>query len=206
MGTFGRHLCRELARNKCEIVISDLKAEAMEELLPLVVSAKVCDCTKPEVLKSFDIPSFDVCFVCIDSVFQSCLEITDQLKELGAKKIYSKADQALEAKFLLRSGADHIVFPERDAAARIAASESFDRVFDCIELSGTCSIFEVEPRREWVGKTIAELNIRAKYKINVIAAITSRGLEPILDPSYAFSADEHIFVMGSLDEIRKMTR
>ncbi|NCB51293.1 MAG: TrkA family potassium uptake protein [Clostridia bacterium] len=206
MGTFGQHLCRELAKHKCEIVISDLREEPMEDLLPLVVSAKVCDCSKAEVLKTFDIPSFDVCFVCIDSVFQACLEITDQLRELGAKKIYSKADQALEAKFLLRSGADQIIFPERDAAARIAASESYDRIFDCIELTGNCSIFEVEPHPDWIGKSVGEMGFRKKYNLNIVATKTVSGLDPVLDPGYVFKHGEHVMVMGNISDVRKITK
>lgn len=206
MGTFGQHLCRELSRHKCEIVISDLREEPMEDLLPLVVSAKVCDCTKAEVLKTFDIPNFDVCFVCIDSVFQACLEITDQLRDLGAKKIYSKADQPLEAKFLLRSGADQIIFPERDAAARIAASESYDRIFDCIELSDGCSIFEVEPHPEWIGKSVGDLGFRKKYNLNIIASKNENGLQPVLDPGYVFKRGEHVMVLGNMPDVKKITQ
>jgi trk system potassium uptake protein TrkA len=206
MGTFGHHLCNELAKTKCEIVIADQKAEVMEDLLPIVISAKVCDCTKIEVLRTLGISNFDVCFVCIDSDFQACLEITDQLKDLGAKKIYSKVDQMLESKFLMRCGADCIIFPDRDAAARIAMSVSYDRIFDCIELSGDCSIFEIEPRPEWIGKTVGDLQFRPKYNLNIIAAKMPHELLPILGPDYTFSAGEHVMVMGSLADVRKATR
>ena len=116
MGTFGHHLCRALCKNKCEVMIADQNGEALEDMLPYVTSAKICDCTNIEVLRSFGVQNFDACFVCVNQAFQACLEITDQLKELGAKRVYSKADRDLEAKFLRRCGADYIIYPERDAA------------------------------------------------------------------------------------------
>lgn len=135
MGTFGHHLCRALCKNKCEVMIADQNGEALEDMLPYVTSAKICDCTNIEVLRSFGVQNFDACFVCVNQAFQACLEITDQLKELGAKRVYSKADRDLEAKFLMRCGADFIIYPERDAAERIAVRESSDRIFDFIGLS-----------------------------------------------------------------------
>ena len=118
MGSFGHHLCRAFASMKCEIMIVDKNSEALEDMLSYVVSAKVADCTKEEVVRSFDIPSFSACFVCIGSDFESSLEITDILKELGAKKVFSKADKDIQAKFLLKSGADSIIYPEKETAIK----------------------------------------------------------------------------------------
>ena len=126
-------------------------AEAVEDMLPYVAAAKICDCANIEVLRSFGVQNFDACFVCVNKNFQACLEITDQLKELGAKRVYSKADRDLEAKFLRRCGADFIIYPERDAAERIAVRESSDRIFDFIGLSEGCAICEIEVPEEWIG-------------------------------------------------------
>ena len=144
MGTFGHHLCRALCKMKCEVMIADQNGEALEDMLPYVAAAKICDCANIEVLRSFGVQNFDACFVCVNKNFQACLEITDQLKELGAKRVYSKADRDLEAKFLMRCGADFIIYPERDAAERIAVRESSDRIFDFICLSEGCAICEID--------------------------------------------------------------
>lgn len=205
LGTFAHHLVKELSKTKCEIVIADKRAEAMEDLLKYVVGAKVCDCTNPDVLKTLGIPTFDACFVCVDSNFQVCLEITDQLKELGAKVVYSKSDRELETKFLKRSGADFIVYPDRDVAERIAVKVSSDRIFDFIGLSNNCALCEIGARREWIGKSVSELGFRAKYNLNLVAVKIGEKLEPVVNPNYVFKEDEHIFVMGSMDEIRKIT-
>ena len=152
MGSFGHHLCRALADQKCEVMVADQVSDTLEDLLPLVVSAKVGDCTNEEVLRSFDIPSFDACFVCLgDSNVLGSLQITSLLKELGAKKVFSKADDDVQAKFLLRNGADHVIYPEQEAAVNLAISESSDSIFDCISLTDEYSIYELQPMDRWIG-------------------------------------------------------
>ena len=125
MGSFGHHLCRALAEQKCEVMVVDRVSETLEDVLPLVVSAKVGDCTNEEVLRSFSVESFDACFVCMgDNNVLGSLEITSLLKELGAKKVFSKADDDVQAKFLLRNGADEVIYPEQEVAVSLAVSES----------------------------------------------------------------------------------
>ncbi len=203
LGTFGHHLCRELAKQKCEIMIVDSRPEALEDLLPFVVSAKIADCSNEEVLRSFDIPSFDACFVCIGGNFQYSLEVTSLLKDLGAKKIFSKADEDIQAKFLRRIGADEVIYPELDAAASIAVSESNDSIFDCIALSGEFSVYEIEPNEKWLGKTIRELNFRNTYTLNILGAVQDGMINDMPSIDYVFKRGEHLLVMGRDADIRK---
>ena len=127
MGSFGHHLCRALSQQKrCEVMIVDRDGANLEDMLPYVVSAKVGDCTNPEVLRSFAVESFDACFVCVGDDILGSLQITSLLKELGARKVFSKADDDVQAKFLLRNGADHIIYPELEVASSLAVSESSD--------------------------------------------------------------------------------
>ena len=149
MGRFGQHLCRKMLKLNNEVMIVDRNEEAMEDLLPLVTNAKIGDCTNEEVLHSLGIGNFDLCFVCIGTNFQSSLEITSLLKEAGAKYVISKATRDIQAKFLLRNGADAVVYPEKDIAERIAVRYSADNVFDYIELDEEYSIYEIPPLREW---------------------------------------------------------
>ena len=205
MGTFGHHMCRALCKHKCEIMIADRNGDTLEDMLPFVSSAKICDCTNIEALRSFDIPSFDACFVCVNDSFQACLEITDQLKELGAKKVYSKADRDLEAKFLLRCGADAVIYPERDAAERIAVRESSDRIYNFIGLAEGFSMVEIEPPASWVGHSIAQVNLRSRYGLTLVAAKKGEKMHTVIDPSYTFSEGEHVLVLGSLEDIQGVT-
>lgn len=206
MGSLGHHLCNELSKNGCEIMAADKNAEKMEDITSLVVSAKVCDCTKIDVLKSFGVGEFDACFVCIEDYFQACLEITDLLKELGAKKVYSAANRDIEEKFLLRNGADRVIYPERDVASRIAGLESAENIFDCINISSEYSIFEIEPLDKWIGKTVMELDFRNRYKLNIIAIKSGGKVIPIFRPDYVFNENEHLLVLGHISDVRRILK
>ena len=168
MGRFGSHLCMNLSKLGNEIMIVDECEEKLEDLLPYVTSAKIGNCTNVKVLESLGISNFDLCIVCIGSNFQSSLEITSLLKELGAKRVVSKANRDIHAKFLLRNGADKVIFPDRDIAERVAVSLSADEIFDYINLTDGYSIYEIAPLTEWIGKSILELDFRAKYHMSII--------------------------------------
>lgn len=207
MGSFGHHLCRALVDQRCEVMIVDQDGETLEDMLPLGVVARVGDCTNEDVLRSFGIESFDACFVCLgDNNVLGSLQITSLLKELGGKKVFSKADDDVQAKFLLRNGADHVIYPELEAAVSLAVSESSDSIFDCIRLTEEYSIYEVAPMDRWLGKSLKELNFRVKYHLTVIGVKRGEVIVPNLSPDYAFRKDEHLLVLGRIEDIRKVTR
>lgn len=206
MGHFGHHLCQSLARMDCEIMIVDEREEAVEDMLPYVVSAKIGDCTNIEVLKTFDIPSFDTCFVCIGENFQNSLEITSLLKECGAKKVISKADRDIQEKFLLRNGADAVIYPEKNMAERFAVRESSEHIFDYINLGSDYSIYEIDVLDRWVGKTVKELNFRVKYNLAVLATKKNDEVTPVISGERRFEKDEHLLVLGKEEDVRKVTK
>lgn len=205
MNTFGYHLCRELHKQGGEVMIADIKEEALADALGYAISAKVGDCTNVEVLRSFGVGNFDVCFVCISSNFQNSLEVTSLLKELGARKVISKADNDVHAKFLLRNGADSVIYPEREAAQTIAVSESSDSIFDCIPLTADYFIYEILPLKEWVGKSFRQLNMRANYNVSVLAIKRGGDVDPMPMADYVIRADEHLVVLCNIADIRKVT-
>lgn len=205
MNTFGHHLCRELHKQKGEVMIADIKEEALSDALEYAISAKVGDCTNVEVLRSFGVANFDVCVVCISNNFQNSLEVTSLLKELGAKKVISKADNDVHAKFLLRNGADSVIYPEREAAQTIAVSESSDSIFDCIPIASDYFIYEILPMKEWVGKSMRQLNLRVNYNVSVLAIKRGDDMDPMPDADYVIRADEHLVVLCNIADIRKIT-
>ena len=207
MGAFGHHLCRALVERKCEVMVVDKDRETLDDLIPLGVVARCRDCTREEVLRSFDVESFDACFVCLgDDDVLSSLQVTALLKTLGAKKVYSKADHDVQAKFLARSGADHIVYPERDAAYTLAVSESSDKIYDCIHVTGDLYIYEVEPMEEWIGKSLIQLNFRAAYNLTVIGIMRKGAMLSNLKPDRPFHKDEHLMVLGKIEDIQRVIR
>ena len=118
MGRFGHHLCKNLVELGNDVMIIDSDEKSVEDLTPIVTSVLIGDCTNPEVLKSIGVGNYDICFVCIGSNFQSSLEITSLLKDLGAKYVVSKASRDIHKKFLLRNGADAVIYPDRDIAEK----------------------------------------------------------------------------------------
>ena len=205
MGSFGHHLCHSFAKQKCEIMIVDQKQENLEDMLPYVTSAKIGDCSNPEVLKSFGISSFDACFVCMGTNFQNSLQITSLLKELGAKMVYSKADEDIQAKFLIRNGADEIIYPEKEIAERIAISVSSNNIFDCMKIAEGFFIVEIKPLKNWIGKSIGELDFRNRYKMNIMATKKGKEIFPMPWVNHIFTEDEHLMVLGHMNDIKNVT-
>lgn len=200
MGRFGQHLCTNLVKLGNDVMIVDQDEEKLEELLPIVTSAKIGDCTREDVLKSFGIGNFDVCVVCIGTNFQSSLEITSLLKELGAKYVISKATRDVQAKFLLRNGADEVIYPERDIAERLAVRVTANHVFDYIEL-GEYGIYEIPPLQEWLGKTIKDLNFRVKYQVSILGTKTDDKTNLLPSAEHIFQAEEHLMVIGKKEDV-----
>ena len=206
LGRFGTHLCQDLARLDNEIMIVDKDEASLEDLLPLVVSAKIGDCTNEKVLKSLGVGNFDYCFVCIGENFQSSLEITSQLKDLGAKYVVSKANRDIHAKFLLRNGADEVVYPEKQLAKWAAIRYSSEHILDYIELQDDHAIMEVTIPPEWMDRTIGEINIRKKYNINILALKKDGKLNMSITPDTQLCRDESMLVLGKYASIQKCFR
>ncbi|EXG87286.1 MULTISPECIES: potassium channel family protein [Lacrimispora] len=206
LGRFGHHLCLNMARLGNDVMIVDQKEECLEDLLPYVTSAKIGDCTNETVLKSLGIANFDLCFVCIGTNFQSSLEITSLVKELGGRRVISKANRDIHAKFLLRNGADEVIYPDRDIAEKLAVRYSTDHVFDYIELTPEYSIYEIPPLPEWVHKSIREADIRNRYHISVLG-IKREGRAQLMPPAdYVIQAQEHLMVIGKREHIEHILK
>lgn len=127
------------------------------------------------------------------------------LKDLGAPYVISKATRDIQAKFLLRNGADEVVYPDRDIAKRIAVKVSANHVYDYLEL-GEYSIYEIQPLEEWIGKSIKELNFRVKYNANILG-IKENGKSSLLpDAEHIFKRDEHLMVIGKKEDIERILK
>ena len=206
MGRFGRHLCKNLSQLGNQVMIVDEKEENLEEMLPYVVSAKIGDCTNENVLKSLGISNFDLCFVCIGTNFQSSLEITSLVKELGGRHVVSKANRDIHAKFLLRNGADEVIYPDRDIAEKLAVRYSANHVFDYIDLTEEYSIYEIPPLPEWTGKTIKELDIRNRYGIHILGTKANGKAKLMPGASYVICQEEHLMVIGKKEDVDRILK
>ncbi|MBQ7924945.1 MAG: TrkA family potassium uptake protein [Lachnospiraceae bacterium] len=206
LGRFGQHLCQNMVKLKNEVMVSDNVEERVEAVMPIVTNAQIGDCTNVEVLKSIGVRNFDICFVCIGTNFQSSLEITSLLKENGAKYVVSKATRDIQAKFLLRNGADEVIYPDRDIAEKVAVRYSANHVYDYIEIDDEYSIFEIPVAKEWVGKSIKEVNFRAKYKVSILGIKRGETTKLLPMADYEFDEKEHLMVIGQVEDVERLLK
>ena len=206
LGRFGRHIALQLNKLGHEVMAVDINEERVNESLPIVTNAQIGDSTNAEFLRSLGIGNFDVCFVTISGNFQNSLETTSLLKELGAKCVVSRAERDVQAKFLLRNGADHVVYPEKQVAKWAAIRYTADHIFDYIEIDEQHAIFEVEVPEGWVGKSIGELNIRRKFGINILGIKHSGKTDVSITPDTVLSGEITILALGEYKALQKCFR
>lgn len=206
LGRFGRGVAEKLNELHHQVLAVDRNEGRVNEILPLATDAQIGDATSENFLRTLGVDNFDVCIVTIGEDFQSSLETTSLLKELGAKKVVSRASSEVHRKFLLRNGADDVVYPEGQLAAWTAIRHTTDHVLDYISLDGEYSIYDLSVPAEWHGKTVGGIDIRKKYNLNLLA-VRENGY-----PSMAVTSDtllqenQTILVLGKWKDIQKCFR
>lgn len=203
LGRFGRNIAKKLNKLNHEVMAIDKKEELVNEVLPYVTNAQIGDSTNEEFLLSLGVGNFDICFVAISGDFQSSLETTSLLKELGAKFVVSRAERDVQEKFLLRNGADQVVYPEKQVASWAAIRYSADHILDFIELDDEFAIFEVTTPANWIGKTIGQIDIRKKFGINIMAIKRDGKLCLTIHPDTVLNEGETMLVLGEYKDIQK---
>ena len=206
LGRFGKHIALQMNQLGHEVMAVDVNEERVNKVLPFVTNAQIGDSTDAEFLKSLGIGNYDICFVAIGGDFQSSLETTSLLKELGAKLVISRAERDVQEKFLLRNGADQVVYPEKQMAKWTAIRYSSDHVFDYIEIDSQYAIFEVEIPENWIGKNVGQLDIRKKYGINILATRKYGKTDVAVSPETVLNGDATILVLGEYKAIQKCFR
>ena len=206
IGRFGKHIALQLNKLGHEVMAVDSNEERINKILPIVTNAQIGDSTNTEFLKSLGIGNFDVCIVTIGGNFQNSLETTSLLKELGAKLVVSRAERDVQAKFLLRNGADEVVYPEKQVANWAAIRYTADHIRDYIEVDDAHAIFEVEVPEEWIGKTVGELDIRRKYSINIMATKENGKINMAVSPETVLTDNITLLVLGAYKELQKCFR
>ena len=203
LGRCGRYVAQKLQELHHEVLAVDKSEQRVNDALPLVTHAQIGDATKEAFIASLGVRNFDLCIVAIGDDFQSSLEATALLKEAGAPFVLSRATQDVHAKFLLRNGADDVIYLEKQMAAWAAVRYTSDHIFDYVELTPEYSIFETAIPASWVGKTVVELAVRQRYHVNILAIKHADIVEPLPGPNHRFGADETIFILGSNRDIQK---
>lgn len=203
LGRFGRHVAKKLNELNHQVMAVDKNEDRVQAALPYVTDAQIGNCTREEFLNTLGVRNFDVCIVAIGDDFQSSLETTSLLKELGAKKVVARAARDVHEKFLLKNGADEVVYPEKQLAVWTAIRYSSEHIFDYIEIDGDYSIFEIPVPDNWVGKSIGNLDIRKKYNINIMALRKKGVLTPNISPETVLTENDTMLVMGTYSAVQK---
>jgi trk system potassium uptake protein len=206
LGRFGGSICRALSDEGMEVMAIDTDEDKVNEYATIASHAVVGDTTDETVLKSLGIRNFDHVIVAIGDNIQASILTTLILKELGVKNITVKAQNDYHEKVLSKIGADRIVHPERDMGRRIAHNIISNNVLDYLELSDEHSIVEIVASDRLIGNTIIDLDIRAKYGINIVAM--KRGREIIVSPQAdeQIQKDDILIVIGADTDISRFEK
>ena len=206
LGRFGRHLAMQLNAQGHQVMAVDDDEEKVNAVLNVVTNAQIGDSTNGEFLQELGVGNYDVCIVAISDNFQSSLETTSLLKELGAKKVVSRAERDVQAKFLLRNGADEVLFPEKQLAKWAAVRYGSDHLLDYIELDADNAIVEVEVPAQWVGKTVGEIDVRRMHNINLLAVKKDGAIDAQITPYTVLPADGTLLALGEYRALKKCFR
>jgi trk system potassium uptake protein TrkA len=206
LGRFGKHIAMHLNQLHHQIMAVDHSEERVDAALPFVTNAQIGDSTNLDFMESLGVRNFDVCIVAIGNNFQSSLETTSLLKELGAKLVVSRAARDVQAKFLLRNGADEIVYPEKQLAKWTAIRYSADHILDYMELDSEHAMFEIPVPGSWDGQTIGQIDIRKKFNINIMGIKKMGKLELSVSPDMMLQTGETMLVLGRNKDLQKCFR
>lgn len=207
LGRFGSIMAEKLENQGNSVMGVDISERRADDAVRFMRNIQIGDATDEAFIESLGVSNFDVCVVAVGGEsFQTSLEITVLLKDYGAKFIIARANRDVHEKLLLRNGADYVVCADRESAERLAVKYGTKNVSDYIELTDEYGFYEVSAPEQWIGKTIAQVNVRSKYNINIIATKSGGNIRPAIAPDYIFNKSDHIVILGTTKDVKKFLR
>ncbi len=204
LGRFGRHMAQKLIENGNQVLAIDSSEERSDNAVGLIPQIMIGDATDERFMKTLDVSEFDLAVVAIGEDFQTVLEVTVILKDLGCKYIVARATTNVHKKLLLRNGADYVVYAEREVAERLAIRFGSNNIFDYVELTPEIGIYEIAVPNSWKGKSMVDLSVRTKYHVSVMATKKQGKIFPLPHPTHVFEEDESVMVMGTIKDIKNI--
>ena len=205
LGRFGRHMAQKFIENGHEVMAIDINEDRADDAVGDIQQILIGDATEERFMESIGVRNFDLAVCAVGENFQTVLEITVLLKDLGCKYIVARATRDVHKKLLLRNGADYVVYAEREVAERLAIKFGADNIFDYIELTPEIGIYEIAVPQKWLNRSMVDLSIRTKYHVSVLAIKKQEKIFPLPHPTHVFEADESVMVMGTMEDIRNIT-
>lgn len=206
MGRFGSEVARQLYKQGCEVVAMDVNSELIQQIAGDVTHAVVGDGQDKAVLKSLGVSSFDCAVVGIGDNLAASVLVTMNMKELGVQKIVCKAYDDTHRRVLEKLGADQVVIPEFDQAARLAKSLASTNVLDYIELSEEYGIVDIPLPASWQGKSLKELNVRAALGVNILAVRRAGKIQVSPGADFVFNREDIVVMLGDERALRKVQK
>lgn len=206
LGRFGRHMAEKFSEQNNDVMAIDINEERVNNVLSVVTNALIGDATNERFMETVGVRDFDLCVVAIGDNFQSSLETTALLKDLGAKFVLARASRDVHAKFLLRNGADDVIYTEKETAERLAVKYGSDNIFNYIELNDEYSIYEIAVPAAWLNKSILKVNVRSKYGISILATKQGNNIFPLPKPEHVFTDSETLMILGKNEDISRFIK
>lgn len=206
LGRFGRHMAKKFSEQNNDVMAIDINEERINNVLSVVTNALIGDATNERFMETIGVRDFDMCVVAIGDNFQSSLETTALLKDLGAKFILARASRDVHAKFLLRNGADDVIYTEKETAERLAVKYGSDNIFNYIELNDEYSIYEIAVPSSWLNKSILKVNVRSKYGISILATKQGNNIFPLPKPEHVFTDSESLMILGKNEDVSRFIK
>ena len=207
LGRFGSEVARKLCEQGCEVLAMDIHSSLVQQVAPDVTHAVVGDAQDKEVLRAMGAGNFDCAIVAIGDNLAASVLTAVNLKELGVPYIVCKAHDQTHERVMKKLGVDRVVIPEYEYAGKLARSLSSHNVLDYIELSEDYGILEIPAPKSWVGKTILELNVRAKLGVNIIAVESGKTTNVAPGADYLIKTGDNMVVLGdnyALEAVQKL--
>lgn len=206
LGRFGRHMAKKFSEQNNDVMAIDINEERINNVLSVVTNALIGDATNERFMETIGVRDFDLCVVAIGDNFQSSLETTALLKDLGAKFVLARASRDVHAKFLLRNGADDVIYTEKETAERLAVKYGSDTIFNYIELNDEYSIYEIAVPSSWLNKSILKVNVRSKYGISILATKQGNNIYPLPKPEHVFTDSESLMILGKNEDVSRFIK
>ena len=206
LGRFGRHMAKKFSEQNNDVMAIDINEERINNVLSVVTNALIGDATNEQFMETIGVRDFDLCVVAIGDNFQSSLETTALLKDLGAKFVLARASRDVHAKFLLRNGADDVIYTEKETAERLAVKYGSDNIFNYIELNDEYSIYEIAVPSSWLNKSILKVNVRPKYGISILATKQGNNIYPLPKPEHVFTDSESLMILGKNEDVSRFIK
>ena len=206
LGRFGRHMAKKFSEQNNDVMAIDINEERINNVLSVVTNALIGDATNEQFMETIGVRDFDLCVVAIGDNFQSSLETTALLKDLGAKFVLARASRDVHAKFLLRNGADDVIYTEKETAERLAVKYGSDNIFNYIDLNDEYSIYEIAVPSSWLNKSILKVNVRSKYGISILATKQGNNIYPLPKPEHVFTDSESLMILGKNEDVSRFIK